>query len=96
MKRSYAIDPYILDTLMADLVGHDHRPSAFLVYLAILSAAAEGRAALSFSDLAQRTGLSKRTAQYAVAALRRRGLIEASKRGPTETPEYRPLSPWRR
>ena len=28
-----AIDTYILDTLMADLVGHDRQPSAFLVYL---------------------------------------------------------------
>ena len=40
----YTIDPYVIDTLMADLVGHDHRPSAFLVYLAILAAAGEGRA----------------------------------------------------
>ena len=24
---------YVLDTLMADLVGHDRQPSAFLVYL---------------------------------------------------------------
>ena len=28
-----AIDPYIVDTLMPDLVGHDRQPSAFLVYL---------------------------------------------------------------
>jgi DNA-binding MarR family transcriptional regulator len=96
MSRSYAIDPYVIDTLMADLVGHDHRPSAFLVYLAILAAAAEGRAALSFADLAERTGLSKRTAQYAITALRKRALIEISRRGATEVPVYRPLSPWRR
>jgi DNA-binding transcriptional ArsR family regulator len=96
MKGSYAVDAYVLDTLMADLVGHDHRPSAFLVYLALVAAAGENMAALSFADLAERTGLSKRTTQYAIAALGNRGLIEISRRGVTETPEYRPLSPWRR
>jgi hypothetical protein len=93
---TYALDRYVIDTLMADLVGHDHRPSAFLVYLAILAAAANGRAALSYAALAERTGLSKRSAQNAVALLRRRSLIEVARRGATETPEYRPLSPWRR
>jgi DNA-binding MarR family transcriptional regulator len=94
--KPLAVDGYVIETLMADLVGHDHRPSAFLVYLAILAAAGERRAALSYGDLAERTGLSKRTAQTAVAALVRRSLIEVVRRGPTETPEYRPLSPWRR
>lgn len=97
MKRSqHVLDPYVLETLMADLVGHDHRPSAFLVYLAIIAAAGDARAALSHSALAERTGLSKRTVQSAIAALRRRSLIETVRRGPTETPQYRPLSPWRR
>ena len=27
------LDDYITDVLMRDLVGHDHRPAAFLVYL---------------------------------------------------------------
>jgi len=30
---SVEIDAYVLDNLMADLVGHDRQPSAFLVYL---------------------------------------------------------------
>jgi hypothetical protein len=42
MTQDYALDRYVLDTLMADLVGHDHKPSAFLVYLAITAAHAEG------------------------------------------------------
>ena len=92
----YDVDRYVIDTLMADLVGHDHRPSAYLVYLAILAAAADGCAALSYQQLAERTGLSKRTTQHAIAALRGRSLIEVVRRGPTETPEYRPLTPWRR
>ncbi len=32
------IDPYVLDTLMRDLIGHDRRPSAYLVYLALIRA----------------------------------------------------------
>jgi hypothetical protein len=27
------VDAYVIDTLLPDLVGHDRRPSAFLVYL---------------------------------------------------------------
>jgi hypothetical protein len=93
---SYAVDRYVIATWMADLVGHDHRPSAFLVYLAIAAAAANGRARLSYADLAERTGLSKRTTQLAVAALRGRSLVAVARRGPTDAPEYRPLFPWRR
>jgi hypothetical protein len=97
MKRApHVLDPYVLDTLMPDLVGHDHRPSAFLVYLAILAATGQGRAALSHATLADRTGLSKRTVQTAVASLRRRSLIECLPRGPTDTPRYEALTPWRR
>jgi DNA-binding transcriptional ArsR family regulator len=96
-RPAYSLDRYVIDTLMPDFVGHDHRPSAFLVYLAIVAAAgAQGRAALSYADLAERTGLSKRTAQQAIATLRKRALIDISKRGLTETPRYRPLAPWRR
>ena len=95
-RTPYAVDRYVIDTLMADLVGHDHQPSAFLVYLAILAAAADGRAAVSYAELAERTGLAKRTTQLAVAALRNRSLIAVARRGPTDIPEYRPLFPWRR
>jgi transcription initiation factor IIE alpha subunit len=92
----YLLDAYVLDTLMADLVGHDHRPSSFLVYLTLVAAAHRGRVSLSHAELAERTGLSKRGVQMAVAALRQRGLLETRKRHPTEAPEYVPLSPWRR
>jgi DNA-binding transcriptional ArsR family regulator len=95
-RKPHILDHYVLDTLMADLVGHDRRPSAFLVYLAILAEAAHGRAILSYAELAERTGLSKRTIQNAAAALARRRLVEIRKSGPTEAMEYLPLSPWRR
>lgn len=94
--QSYAIDRYVLDTLMADLAGHDHRPSSFLVYLAITAAHADGRASLSHAELAERTGQSRRTVQNAVETLKRRGLIAISRRGPTEAATYAPLTPWKR
>ena len=33
MTRKLELDRYVPDILMRDLVGHDHAPSAFLVYL---------------------------------------------------------------
>lgn len=93
----HVLDAYVIDTLMADLIGHDRRPSAFLTYLAIFAAAGpQGRAGLSYAQLADRTGLSKRAVQDAVKLLARRGLIEVARRGPTDTPTYRPMAPWRR
>ncbi len=94
--QTYAIDRYVFDTLMADLVGHDHRPSAFLTYLAIVSAHADGRASLSHAELAERTGLSRRAVQDAVELLERRKLLEIRRQGPTEAATYVPLTPWRR
>ncbi len=88
---TYVLDRYVIDTLLPDLVGHDRRASAFLVYLVILTAASDGRVAMSHAALAERTGLSRRSVQAAVALLRRRQLIEITRRGATETSEYRPL-----
>ena len=31
--RKLEIDPYVHTVLLRDLVGHDHRPASFLVYL---------------------------------------------------------------
>jgi transcription initiation factor IIE alpha subunit len=94
--QTFALDRYVVETLLPDLVGHDRRASAFLVYLVIVAEAGEGRAALSHSQLAERTGLSRRAVQTAVGLLHQRQLIEISRRGVTDTSEYRPLSPWRR
>jgi len=90
------LDCYVVDVLMRDLVGHDRSPSAFIVYLAILSAAAGGRALFSYQGMADLTGLSKRTCQNAVALLHRRGLVDISRKGGTDAAEYRPLRPWDR
>jgi hypothetical protein len=94
--KRHTLDAYVLDTLMRDLVGHDHRPSALLVYLAVSAAQADGRAILSHAALAERTGLSRRSVQDAVAHLIRRGLLRSLRGGPTDTSEYQALTPWRR
>src|SRR3569623_1559687 len=87
---------YGLDTLLGDLGGHDRRPSAYLVYLALCAAHDAGRAALSHGEMAERTGLSKRAVQDALRHLAGRGLIVVERRGPTEAALLTPLAPWRR
>ena len=87
------LDRYVIETLMSDLVGHDRRPSAFLVYL--LVEASDGEP-LSYATLAERTGLSRRSCQAAVAHLERRRLLEVVRRAENEAAIYRPLRPWRR
>jgi biotin operon repressor len=90
------IDPYVLDTLMRDLVGHDRRPTSYLVYLAILLAAHDRPVALSHQQLADRTGLSRRSVQEAIAHLSGRQLLAIERRGRTEAARLKPLTPWRR
>ena len=92
--KRYTIDAYVLDALMRDLVGHDHRASAFLVYLALTPD--EGTLRLSHAQLAERTGLSKRTVQDAVLHLVDRNLLRVTRQGATDIPRYEPLTPWRR
>ena len=91
------LDPYVLDVLMPDLVGHEHSPAAFVVYLYLWHriAAVEGRAVqLSYATIALETGLSRVTAQRAIALLGRRQLISASSTLRTAVPSYLVLRPW--
>jgi hypothetical protein len=96
IDKQYALEAYVLDTLMRDLVGHDRRTSAFLIYLALSVASDGGSPRLSHAQLAERTGLSKRSTQDAVRHLIDRGLLEASKSGVTDVTRYKVLTPWRR
>jgi len=76
-----SLDAYVVDVLLPDLVGHDRKPSAFLVYLHLLSAATRLRrddVPLSLQTIAVRTGLSKSSVQAALRHLGRRGLVDAS------------------
>jgi predicted DNA-binding transcriptional regulator len=94
MGTTVTIDQYVLETLMRDLVGHDRRTASYLVYLSILSIGGGKSVALSYRQLAERVGLSKRAAQDAVAHLARRGLLAIDKRGRTEPSLFTPLAPW--
>jgi len=90
-----SLDPYVIDVLLPDLVGHDHRPSAFLVYLYLSRRAGRGLAArVSLRTIAEGTGLSKRAVQTALRTLGRRRLIRARRAGPTAVPEYLVQRPW--
>jgi hypothetical protein len=94
--RTLTLDAYVVDVLLADLVGHDRMPSAFLVYL-WLATHAEGRPAAvraSYQELADRTGLSRSAVQSAVRLLVRRRLLNATRASLTATPVYEVLRPW--
>jgi predicted DNA-binding transcriptional regulator len=92
------LDPYILESLLPDLTGHDHRPSAFIVYLLLWSRTRGRRGqgvACSYQDIATDTGLAKRTVQIAVAHLLRRKLLSVRQATTTAIPVYEVLTPWR-
>src|SRR4051812_39539776 len=92
-----SIDRYILGTLMRDLVGHDKKPSAFLVYLFIwyrTAGAGERTARLSHQVIADETGLSRSSVQDAIRLLRRRKLIVAERENPNSMPDYSVNRPW--
>ncbi|HEX5263275.1 MAG TPA: helix-turn-helix domain-containing protein, partial [Phenylobacterium sp.] len=99
MTRPIELDPYVVEVLMRDLVGHDHAPSAFLVYLWLWSRTEGGkrRFAASLAGIALETGLSKSSVQNAVRQLvNRRRLIAVTREGPTTPPVYEVLTPWAR
>jgi hypothetical protein len=89
-------DKYVTDVLMRDLVGHDRRPAAFLVYLWI-AAEQQRRGApvqISYQDLAESIGISKSSAQASVGWLLRRKLLAVSRTSVTATSCYTADSPW--
>ncbi len=100
------VDAYVLDSLMADLVGHDRQPSAFLVYLFLWRRThargngGEGEssdtAQVSLLDIATGSGLSKRAVQEALRTLAARRLLTIEREGITAIPVYTVLRPWRR
>jgi hypothetical protein len=91
------VDPYILDTLMRDLVAHSRSSAAFLVYLQLYRhthGVGRESVAMSHSVLAEIIGLSKRSVQSAVAHLAERRLIRRRRARPTAVPVYTVLTPW--
>ncbi|HTJ47251.1 MAG TPA: helix-turn-helix domain-containing protein [Kofleriaceae bacterium] len=92
-----SVDGYVVDTLMPDLVGHDRRPSAFLVYLYLWrrTGGAARATAASYRMLAEGTGLSKRAVQAATRTLARRQLVTIVRKTPTATPIFTLRCHWR-
>lgn len=94
---SVILDSYLFETLMADLVGHDRSPAAFLVYMHLASQAGRGRKVRrSYQDMAVDTGLSRSAVQRAVRHLVGRKLLSAEQAHATDTPTYAVLRPWKR
>lgn len=93
---SVVVDAYVFDALLPDLVGHDRRPSAFLVYLVLWRRTDGGdtETSLSLRELAESTGLSKRAVQDAVDVLVRRRLVALDRDTPTSVPAYTVRRPW--
>lgn len=93
------LDAYVTDVLMPDLVGHDHRPAAFLVYLFLLRHSREGRhdaVCVSLQTIATKTGLSKSSVQNAIRHLKRRHLLDPALEATVSAPLRRVLRPWAR
>ena len=98
MKNDIVIDPYVHRTLLRDLVGHDHRPAAFLIYLWLYAEQQRlGESiAISYAGLAEETGLSRSASQTAISWLVRRKLLTVNKGAVTATPVYCVQRPWQR
>jgi hypothetical protein len=92
------LDDYILDTLLRDLVGHDRKPAAFLVYLWLAGEQERRKStvAISYHKLAESTGLSRSSTQASVRWLLRRKLLAVTKANATAVPTYTVQFPWRR
>ena len=94
---SVKIDPYLVDTLMRDLVAHSRSSAAFLVYLQLYRhthGVGRESAAMSHRVLADLAGISKRSVQSALAHLIERRLVRQRKVRPTAVPVYTVLTPW--
>src|SRR5436309_14793716 len=92
-------DAYLLDCLLPDLVGHDRRPSAFIIYLYLYRQAsqqANWSLRMSHQSIASATGFSRSAVQSALAHLQKRQLIATSRAHATTVPLHRVLRPWLR
>jgi len=95
----FQLDVYVAEVLLRDLVGHDHSPAAFVVYLYLWYRASRERTKrvrLSHRDIAQETGLSKSAVQKALRILHRRSLVQSTRQHDTDTPEHSVRRPWAR
>jgi hypothetical protein len=95
--RNLTIDSYVIDILLPDLVGHDRRPAAFLVYLYLLRHArsrnGKREVRASLQTITTSTGLSKSTVQNALRHLRRRALLDPDAMATTSNPTRTLMDP---
>ena len=97
-KETVPVDDYVLDVLMRDLVAHDRKPAAYIVYLHLYCLALrENWRAIrrSLREIADSTGLSKSGVQTALAHLQPRELIKSTGDHATARPRHRVLRHWR-
>jgi hypothetical protein len=97
MMKTLPLDAYVVDTLMRDLVGHDHKPSAYLVYLLLWRSTwgeGVGEVEMSLGALAEATGLSKRSVQDAITRLSERRLIGVHRESITAVSRFTVKRPW--
>jgi DNA-binding MarR family transcriptional regulator len=98
-RETVPIDDCVLDVLMRDLISHDQKPAAYLVYLHLYGHAARNKwrpIPASLRTIADATGLSKSAVQVALVTLRRRELIATTADHVTATPRHRVLRHWRK
>lgn len=98
-REAIPVDDYVLDVLMRDVVGHDHQPASYVVYLYLYGQAARSKwkpVPGSLRTLADATGLSKSAVQTALENLRRRELIVTTAVHATASPFHRVLRHWRK
>jgi len=91
------LDTRVVDLLLPDLVGHDRRPAAFLVYLFLLRHSREAprdAVSMSLQSIATKTGLAKSTVQSAIRHLKRRRLLDPQLQATVSAPLRRVLRPW--
>ena len=94
-----ALDAYLIDCLLPDLVGHDRRLSSFIIYLYLYRHASQQvnwSVRMSHQSIATATGLSRSAVQSALAHLQGRQLIATSRAHPTAVPLHHILRPWLR
>jgi hypothetical protein len=97
--NTVCFDPYLFETLMADLIGHDKSPTSFVIYIHLWSRTlSEGLKSVraSHQRIADDTGVSKSGVQAALRHLNRRKLVRSVRETQTATPEHFVLRPWKR
>src|SRR5262245_53407222 len=93
------LDAMLIDAVMPDLVGHDRKTAAFIVYLCLARRAfdqPDWSVRVSHQTLARATGLSRSAVQGAITHLNRRQLVISSRTTPTSVPLHKVQRPWLR